>query len=245
MCGCSFTGEVRTHRLSIKLSLTSLSVQCLLASNQSHFLPSDNTLQCTINGWISEILLFEALINHPEIVLEKSLSIVVAYLSRWDLIQQKNSHSLSTTTSICSDQPTEYNVSTKLPLFPLTEFECVIRVQDPGMIVVYVDQFQPSTKAAEVTFPSMNMNLLYRADYDKENWLVMSLGVEFSAISFAPLFLDFLSAVMTTRSASDQIPVEETRSDVKMEEKGTVQTSPSFYEDDDYAITDKNKRMSE
>ena len=89
------------------------------------------------------------------------------------------------------------------------------------------------------------MNLLYRADYDKENWLVMSLGVEFSAISFAPLFLDFLSAVMTTRSSSDQIPVEETRSDVKMEEKGTVQTSPSFYEDDDYAITDKNKRMSE
>ena len=112
-----------------------------------------------------------------------------------------------------------------------------MRVQDPGIIVVFVDKFQPSSKAAEVSFPSMNMDCLYRADYDKDNWLVMSLGIEFSAVSFSALFLDFLSAVMT----SDQMAVENTRPDMKMEERPTVQTSPSFYEEDDYVPPDGNK----
>ena len=174
-------------------------------------------------------------------VLEKSLSIVIGYLNRLDLIQQQRQNSLSTTTSICSDQPVEFNGSTKPPLFPLIEFECVVRVQDPGIIVVFVDKFQPSSKAAEVSVPSMNMDCLYRADYDKDNWLVMSLGIEFSAVSFSALFLDFLSAVMTTHNSSDQMAVENTRPDMKMEERPTVQTSPSFYEEDDYVPPDGNK----
>ena len=184
--------------------------------------------------------LFIALINHPEMVVEKSLSIVIGYLGRLDLIQQQRPNSLSTATSICSDQPVEFNGSTKPPLFPLIEFECVVRVQDPGIIVVFVDKFQSSSKAAEVSFPSMNMDCLYRADFDKDNWLVMSLGVEFSAVSFSALFLDFLSAVMTTHSSSDQMAVESTRADVKMEDRPTIQTS-SFYEDDDYVPPDRNK----
>lgn len=227
------------YHLIITSSLTSLSLQCLFVRSRAHLLPTDNSLQCTINGSIFGMTLVIALINHPEMVVEKSLSIVIGYLSRLDLIQQSKTNTLSATTSICSDQPVEFGSSTKLPLFPLIEFECVVRVQDPGVIIVYVDKFQPSSKAAEVSFPSMFMDLLYRADFDKDNWLVMSLGVEFSAVSFSAFFLDFLNAVMI-HGLNDQTTMENTRSDVKMEERQTVQTS-SFYEEDDYIPPDRNE----
>lgn len=183
--------------------------------------------------------LIQVVISHPEAIIERSLSILVGVISR---LVSETETSLSPSVSVSSNQTVDANTVAP-PLFPLIDFEVVLGVEDPGMILAYVDTFMASSKAAEIGFPRITVNLIYQFEYNKENWLMATLGVECATATVSVAMLDLLSTILGAHEVTSCVKETDKVDNVlKIEERGSMQETPSFYEENDYSAVEKNKR---
>lgn len=112
------------------------------------------------------------------------------------------------------------------------------------MILAFVDTFVVSSKAAEIGFPRVSLNLIHQFEYNKENWLMATLGVEFAPATVSVALLDLLSTILNTHEVTSSVKeAEKVERAVKMEERNSMQETPSFYEENDYSTVEKNKRI--
>lgn len=226
--------------LSISHRIKSFTAKSLLTVNDAQQVNFDNSIQCSVDGKSSVVDLILVVICHPEAIIERSLSILVGLITRFI---SETETSLSPSVSVSSNQTVDVNAVVP-PLYPLVDFEVVLAVEDPGMILAYVDTFVVSSKAAEIGFPRVTANLIHRFEYNKENWLMATLGVEFATATMSVAVLDLLSTILGAHEVASSVKeADKVERVMKMEERGSMQETPSFYEENDYSAVEKNKRI--
>lgn len=78
-------------------------------------------------------------IKKPECILDKSLTILVGYLSRFP--SHKPEIKEMSTVSICSDNPVESEYGS-IPSHHIMGFDCVIKIEEPECIQFFVDRYR-------------------------------------------------------------------------------------------------------
>lgn len=140
----------------------------------------------------------------------------------------------------------DQNSSPSQPSYPFVEFQLCLHVENPGLIVGYVDKQVPSTKALEISFPSIDIHTLYQYDYGKPQNLLPTISISIPTIILAPSVLDFVGVLMSGKknadmSAKDSLNSMNSVRGGKMEEKPSGMLSPGFYVEKESTVVENDQ----
>ena len=130
------------------------------------------------------------------------------------------------------------------PAFSFMEFQLRVHVEKPGTIIGYVDRQTPATKALEVAFPAIDINMLYQNEFGKDHSLIPTIAINIPTVTLAPPILDLIGVLISSKTNNEMGMKEEVKSTRgnKVEEKVQGMGSASFYEEEQTETISMNQR---
>lgn len=131
------------------------------------------------------------------------------------------------------------------PAFSFMEFQLRVHVEQPGIIIGYVDRQIPATKALEVAFPAIDVNMLYQNEFGKDHSLIPTVAINIPTVTLAPPILDLIGVLISSKTSGEMGMKEDVKPTHgnKVEEKAQGVITAPFYEEEETETISMNQCM--